>query len=175
LEFDDQYGEEHESEESHENEVPANYKDREKQSDLDSRKLDGRAPAGNNPCVKCMVIVNGQMETSKATLMGCMEIKKLEAVDYKVTEAGQGTRSQIYYSMPRNITLEDRLLGVYFPWELGDQEPRITVKKYWLIGVHVAWELGDQKHRYIALKLWPFGTYFLWDPGGQKLCSKLQS
>jgi hypothetical protein len=40
-----------------------------------------------------MVTVNGQKETSKVTLMGCMKIKKLEAVEYKVTEAGHRTRS----------------------------------------------------------------------------------
>jgi hypothetical protein len=77
--------------------------------------------------------------------------------------------------MPINITLEDRLLGVYFPWEPSDQESENTMQKYWLIGVHVAWEPGDQKHRYIALKHWPLGAYFPWDPGGQELCTKLQS
>jgi hypothetical protein len=40
LESEDQYGEEHESEEIQEDEVPTNYKDREKQSDVDSRKPD---------------------------------------------------------------------------------------------------------------------------------------
>jgi hypothetical protein len=92
-----------------------------------------------------MVIVNGKEETSKATLMGCMELKKLEVVDYKVTEeAWQDTMFQIYYSMPRNITLEDQLLGLYFPRELGDQVAKITMQKYWLIGVHVSWEPSDQ-------------------------------
>jgi hypothetical protein len=123
-----------------------------------------------------MVIVNGKEETSKATLMGCMELKKLEVVDYKVTEeAWQDTMFQIYYSMPRNITLEDQLLGVYFPWELGDQVAKITMQKYWLIKVHVSWEPSDQKHKYIALKHWPLGTYFPWDPEGQEWCTKLYS
>jgi hypothetical protein len=27
----------------------------------------------------------------------------------------------------RNITLEDQLLGVYVPWEPGDQVPKITM------------------------------------------------
>jgi hypothetical protein len=104
-----------------------------------------------------------------------MEIKKLKAVGYKVTEAGQGIRSHIYYKVPRNITLEDRLLGVCFPWEPGDHEPKITMQKYWLIGVHVAWEPGDKEHIYIALKLWPLRTYFPRDPGGQELCTNFKA
>jgi hypothetical protein len=64
LEFQDQYEEEHKSEKIQEDEVPANYKDREKQSDLDSRKTDGRALAGYDPHIEYMVIVNGQKETS---------------------------------------------------------------------------------------------------------------
>jgi hypothetical protein len=75
LEFEDQYGEEHEYEEIQEDEVPTSYEEREKQSDLESKKPDGRAPAGNDLCLEHMVIVNIQKETSKATLIGCMEIK----------------------------------------------------------------------------------------------------
>jgi hypothetical protein len=78
LEFEDQYGEEHESEEIQEDEIPANYKDREKQADG--------------------------------------ALKKDEAADEWIAEVGQETTSQmIYYSIPKNITLEDQLLGVYFP------------------------------------------------------------
>jgi hypothetical protein len=77
--------------------------------------------------------------------------------------------------MPRNITLEDRLVGAYFPWEPGDQELENTMQKYWQIGVHVAWEPGNQKHRYFALKHWLLGAYSPWDPGGQEFCGKLQS
>jgi hypothetical protein len=154
--------------ETHEDEVPANYKDREKQSDLDSRKP--RAPGGNDPRLERMVIVNGQKETSKATSKKCMGIKELEASDYEITEAGQETSSQICNSMPKNITLKDRLLEVYSPSEPRDQVPKITMQKYWLIGVHVTWEPRDQ---YIALKLWTLGTYFPWDPRGQEWCTKL--
>jgi hypothetical protein len=52
--------------------------------------------------------------------------------------------------MPKNITLEDQLLGVYFPWEPGDQVPKITMQLYQMIGVHVAWEPGDKKHIYCS-------------------------
>jgi hypothetical protein len=100
---------------------------------------------------------------------------KIRVVDYKVTEAGQGTRYQIYYLMPRNITLEDRLLWSISSMGAGDQVPKITMQKYWLIGVHVAWEPGDKKHRYITLKHWPLVTYFPWDPGGKEWCTKLES
>jgi hypothetical protein len=84
LEFEDQYREEHKSEEIQEDEVRANYKDREKQ-------VDG-------------------------------PLKKDEATDEWIEEVGQETTPQmIYYSTPKNITLEDQLFAVYFPWEPGDQ------------------------------------------------------
>jgi hypothetical protein len=72
----------------------------------------------------------------------------------------------IYYSMPKNITLEDWLLRVYFPWEPSDQEPENTIQKYGLIGVRVAWEPGDQKTQIYYLEA--LSTWNLFSMGSRR-------
>ena len=64
-----------------------------------------------------VVEVNGQKKTPLA--LTYEEAKELVAVDRKIAKAGQKMISQIIYSLPGRTAQESRLLGYYFPWDLG--------------------------------------------------------
>ena len=64
-----------------------------------------------------VVKVNGQKETPLA--LTYEEAKESVAIDQKVAKAGQKMISQIIYPLPGRTAQESRLLGYYFPWDLG--------------------------------------------------------
>ena len=64
-----------------------------------------------------VVEVNGQKERPLA--LTYEEAKESVAIDQKVAKAGQKMISQIIYPLPGRTAQESRLLGYYFPWDLG--------------------------------------------------------
>ena len=64
-----------------------------------------------------IVEVNGQKETPLA--LTYEEAKESVVVEQKIAKAGQKMISQIIYPLPGRTAQESRLLGYYFPWDLG--------------------------------------------------------
>ena len=75
------------------------------------------------------------------------EIEESGVVDYMVTKVGQQIVSHsIYCLLSGNIAREDRMLGVCFPWEPSDREPKITAQMYRLLGNYFPWDPGGKSY-----------------------------